>query len=228
MKSRWLMAAVVWLLLMGNVSPAAAQGVVNLTIDDLHFDEFPRIRIPVTVRDENGVPIGGLEPSSFEIIEDGRESLDPQSVEPRINAEATISVIMAIDISGSMKGKSIQEAIRAANALIDQLSAQDRGAVIAFADEVNTDPAVLEEGKEIGFTADKNALRNVVNFLESKLGWDTPLYDAIYKSVRLASREPVGKRAVIVMTDGRDERGQRPGRGHQGCRQPVYARRPDQ
>jgi Mg-chelatase subunit ChlD len=133
-------------------------------------------------------------------------ALEPEQIEARVNPEATISVIMAIDVSGSMKGKPIQEAMRAANALIDQLSPQDRGAIIAFADEVNLDPSVLEEGKEIGFTADKNALRNVVNFLDSKLGWDTPLYDAIFKSVRLLSSEPMGKRAVIVMTDGQDER----------------------
>ncbi|MBU0704890.1 MAG: FHA domain-containing protein, partial [Chloroflexi bacterium] len=45
-----------------------------------------------------------------------------------------------------------------------------------------------------------------VNFLDQKIGWDTPLYDAIYKGVKMVAAEPVGKRAVIVMTDGRDER----------------------
>ena len=89
---------------------------------------------------------------------------------------------------------------------MDELSPQDRGAIIAFADQLDIDPTHLEEGKEMGFTTDKNALRNVVNFLDSKIGWDTPLYDAIYKSIRMVSVEPAGKRAVIVMTDGRDER----------------------
>ncbi|NIV39976.1 MAG: VWA domain-containing protein, partial [Anaerolineae bacterium] len=97
--------------------------------------------------------------------------------------------------------------MRAANALLDQLSEQDRAAIIAFADEVkDLDPTQLEEGKELGFTTDKNAVRNVVNFLDTKIGWDTPLYDAIYKGVKMAESEPVGKRAVVVMTDGRDER----------------------
>jgi hypothetical protein len=106
-----------------------------------------------------------------------------------------------------MKGKPIEEAMRAANALLDQLSAQDRAAIIAFADEVESlDPTQLEEGKEVGFTTDKNEIRNIVNFLDSKIGWDTPLYDAIYKGVKMVNTEPAGKRAVIVMTDGRDER----------------------
>ena len=125
----------------------------------------------------------------------------------QVNPDAVVSVMMVIDISGSMKGKPIQEAMRAANALIDQLSPHDRVALIAFADDVNIDLDVpLAEGKEIGFTTDKNAVRNVVNFLDTKIGWDTPLYDAIYKGVKIVSSEPVGKRALIVMTDGRDER----------------------
>jgi VWFA-related protein len=183
-----------------------AQGVVNLTIDDLNLDDFPTTRTQVTVRNENGVPIVGLTPEQFEIVEDGTASFPPAEVTAQVNPDAALSVVMVIDISGSMKGKPVEEAMRAANALIDQLSPQDRGAVIAFADEVNIDPAQLEEGKEVGFTTDKNALRNVVNFLDTKIGWDTPLYDAIYKGVKMVAAEPAGKRAVVVMTDGRDER----------------------
>jgi VWFA-related protein len=161
----------------------------------------------VTVRDANGVSIVGLGADRFEIVEDGRSSFPPAQVEAQVNSEAVVSLVMVIDISGSMEGKPIKEAIRAANALLDQLSARDRAAIIAFADEVqDLDPAVLEEGKEMGFTTDKNAIRNVVNFLDTRIGWDTPLYDAIYKGVRMVETEPVGKRAVIVMTDGRDER----------------------
>ncbi len=187
--------------------PAYAQGAVNLTIDDLQMEEFPRARVLVTVRDANGVPILNLGSDRFEIIEDGRTSFPPSEITTHVNPDAVISIVMVIDISGSMEGKPVEEAIRAANALLDQLSTQDRAAIIAFADEVKSlDPADLEEGKELGFTTDKNAVRNVVNFLDTKIGWDTPLYDAIYKGVKMAATEPVGKRAVVVMTDGRDER----------------------
>jgi VWFA-related protein len=204
---QWMAAALILLLLAGGAAPARAQGVVSLSIDDLRFEAYPAGQALVTVRNENGVPIGGLGPDKFEIVEDGRTSFPPSEVTAHVNADAVVSVAMVVDISGSMKGKPVQEAMRAANALLDQLSAQDRAALIAFADQVKSlDPAVLEEGKEIGFTTDKNAVRNVVNFLDSKIGWDTPLYDAIYKGVKMVATEPAGKRAVIVMTDGRDER----------------------
>ena len=207
MRAYWMSAVLILALLLGSVAPASAQGAVNLTIDDLDMGAFPGSEISVTVRDANGVPIPGLGADKFEIVEDGRSSLPPKEVTTQVNPDAVISIVMVIDISGSMEGEPIQEAMRAANALLDRLSGQDRAAIIAFADKVESlDPTQLEEGKELGFTTDKNAVRNVVNFLDTKIGWDTPLYDAIYKGVKMAAAEPVGKRAVIVMTDGRDER----------------------
>ncbi len=207
MKARWVIAILILLLLFGSTVSTGAQGVVNLAIDDLRLNGFPRAEVLVTVRDANGVPIVDVGANRFEIVEDQKESFPPSEVTTTVNPDAVISVIMVIDISGSMAGKPIDEAIRAANALLDQLSPQDRAAIIAFADEVvSLEPDVLEEGKELGFTVDKNAVRNVVNFLDTKIGWDTPLYDAIYKGVKMTTSEPAGKRAVIVMTDGRDER----------------------
>jgi len=198
---------VLLLLLSATFLRASAQGAVNLSIDNLAMGDFPRSRVMVTVRDANGVPIAGLEEGRFEIVEDGKASFPPTAVTMQVNPDAVVSVVMVMDISGSMEGKPIEEAIRAANALLDQLTPQDRAAIIAFADEVpSLDPNVLEEGKELGFTTDRNAIRNVVNFLNTRIGWDTPLYDAIYKGVKMAETEPVGKRAVVVMTDGRDER----------------------
>ncbi len=206
-RAHWMSAVLILALVLGSTVPACAQGAVNLSIDNLDMADFPESRAHVTVRDANGVPIPDLGADRFEIIEDGKASFPPREITTHVNPDSVISIVMVIDISGSMEGKPIEEAMRAANALLDQLSEQDRAAIIAFADEVkDLDPTQLEEGKELDFTADKNAVRNVVNFLDTKIGWDTPLYDAIYKGVKMAESEPVGKRAVVVMTDGRDER----------------------
>jgi VWFA-related protein len=206
-KTYGICVALIAVLMLAGAVPTYAQGVVSLSVDALEYEDFPTAQVLVTVRNENGVPIAGLGPDKFEIVEDGRTSFPPLEVTAQVNPDAVVSVAMIIDISGSMEGKPIQEAMSAANALLEQLSPDDRAALIAFTDEVkDLDPKNLEEGKEIGFTTDKNAIRNVVNFLDEQVGWDTPLYDAIYKGVKMVATEPVGKRAVIVMTDGRDER----------------------
>ncbi|HSJ57426.1 MAG TPA: FHA domain-containing protein [Anaerolineae bacterium] len=199
--------AAVIVLLAALATPAMSQGTVNVSIDDLQLDAFPQVQAMTTVSDANGVPILELGADKFELVEDGRASFPPDSVETHVNPDAVISVLMVIDISGSMEGKPIEGAMAAANALLDQLSPNDRAAIIAFTDEVKSlNPGEMEEGKELGFTPDKNAVRNVVNFLDTRVGWDTPLYDAIYKGVKMAAAEPIGKRALVVMTDGRDER----------------------
>jgi VWFA-related protein len=204
---RCFVLVLVLALLAALALPASGQEAVSISIDEIRMDQFPQAGVLVTVRDANGVPLIGLGADKFEIVEDGKASFPPTAVTPQVNADAPVSAMMVIDISGSMEGAPIREAMRAANALLDQLAQDDRAAIIAFADEVpSLDPSELEEGKELSFATDKNAIRNVVNFLDTKIGWDTPLYDAIYKGVKMTATEPVGKRAVIVMTDGRDER----------------------
>jgi len=188
----------------GSLLPVGAQGPVSVTIDDLNTDSYPDMKVLVTARDANGVPILDLGADSFELIEDGKVSFRPAEVTAQVNPDAAVSVMLVIDISGSMRGKPIEEAKRAANAFIDKLNEADRAGIIAFADEIDLENLV--DGKEIGFTTDKNALRNLVDQLDTRIGWDTPLYDAIYKGLDLTSKEPAGKRVVIVMTDGRDER----------------------
>ena len=158
-----LMVVLIVALLLLCVGPAGAQGVVNVSIDDLNFEQFPQIRTLITVRNENGVPLVGLGPDKFEIIEDGRASFPPAEVSAHVNPDADISVVLVIDVSGSMKGKPISGAMQAANAFLDQLSAEDRVAVIAFADRINVDPEQLDPERELAFTTDKNAARNIVN-----------------------------------------------------------------
>jgi len=188
----------------GLLSPAGAQGPASVNIDNLDTASYPDMKAAVTVRDANGVPIPDLSTDSFELIEDGKVSFKPAQVSTQVNPDAVVSVMLVIDISGSMRGKPIEEAKRAAHAFIDKLNPNDRAGIIAFADEIDLNNLVV--GKEIGFTTDKNALRNLVDQLDTRIGWNTPLYDAIYKGIDLTSKEPSGKRVVVVMTDGRDER----------------------
>ena len=119
MKERWLLVTLLLAIFLGSALPATAQGVVNVSVDELLFDQYPQSKALVTVRNENGVPILGLGPEAFEIVEDGRSSFPPSETAIQTNPYAVVSVVMAIDVSGSMKGKPIKEAIRAANALLD-------------------------------------------------------------------------------------------------------------
>jgi len=163
---------------------------------------FPEIRTTVIVVDSHGIPIAGLDTSNFEAAEDGVQ-VPLTSVNSVINPNVPISVMLVIDASGSMAGPPLQQAKQSAISFIDGLGPDDQAAVIAFGDSI--DQNVLDPAKEIDFTTDKNALKNLVNGLTTIRGvTETPLYDAIFKGVRMTSLHPTGNRVVIVFTDGKE------------------------
>jgi hypothetical protein len=215
MKLLRILVMVVAVVALSGVAQVRAQSDLSVTIDEMDYQNHPSMSVTATVRDEQGVPVRGLSAGEFVIVEDMGSSFPPSELEARFNPDAAISIMLTIDLSGSMQGRHIEEAMRVANELVDRLNEQDRVAVIAFADTVDVDPARLADGKELDFTTDKNAARNVINFLGSRIDpdADTPLYDAIFKSADLTAREPIGKRAIIVLTDGREDGNKAEGTG---------------
>lgn len=203
MRKRYRHALLLLLCLFLVAVPAAAQGTVVLRIDEIDANAFPSVVVRVTVRNIYGGPIAGLGPADFDVSED--RTLRPQpivAVEPVTNPEAQVAVVLAIDVSGSMSGAKLRDAQEAARRFLDSLGPQDRVALIAFAGSV--DLASVLPTREHGFDTDKTAIYRIVDGLQA--GGPTPLYDAAYKAVRWAAAQPAGNRAVLLFTDGKEER----------------------
>jgi len=190
----------------------AAQGAdVIVTIDEVDDSDFPTIRLRVGVRDRTGVPIPDLAADHFEIIEDGAAVFAPSSVSMESSTSARVSLAIVVDMYKSLAGRPIEAAQEATNALLSDLlgagSGQNRAAFVGVHKGISTDPKVINEEYEVPFSGDANRLLNVINFVHERMEDEpgTPLYDAVVKAVRMAAAtEPVGHRAVIVMTDGED------------------------
>ncbi|MBN1954430.1 MAG: VWA domain-containing protein [Anaerolineae bacterium] len=193
------------LLLLALSLPAAAQqppAELSVRVADVDVSAFPQVALTITVRDANGVPVPDLDPRAFEVNEDRvPEALDILSVEPVVNPELPVSLLLIVDVSGSMAGQPLADAQAAARALIDQLGAGDEVAFIAFADAVDLDG--LNPAREHPPTSDRRVVLALVDGLEARGG--TPLYDALYKGVQWAQEASLGHRAVILLTDGVDE-----------------------
>lgn len=222
MKSRILLVVILMALCAASIAlPVAAQSNVRLEfqptgdgdatarVDDA---DFPQLRLTTTPMSDSGVPIGGLTTADFSVSENGAP-VDDLVVSERVDPNQGISVVLVLDVSGSMVDDI--DALRAATAtLYDQVLQQtDESAIITFAAledgrGVNLgDPfPQLLEGREANFTNDEGLLRNLINGLVINPGDGTPLYDAIYKGARLALADASNsRRVVIVMTDGVDE-----------------------
>lgn len=188
--------------------PAETQGMIEVTINQTDSEEFPLLRVTVTVIDENGIPVPELDISNFQLFEDG-EQVPINSVTPVTAEDAAVSTALLIDISGSMSIPSVQpinDAKAAATNFVSQLGDQDYMALVAFGSQVDLGEPFpqIDLTREIDFTNDKDALSALIAGLEARDEW-TALYDAVFKGVRMTSRQPAGNRAVIVLTDGHED-----------------------
>lgn len=203
---RWLLAVIVALTC---ITPVLAQSNITVNIDGMESGPAGRMTAYVTVRDENGVPVSGLTPQNFAIVEDQRTSFPPEALSTRVNPRAALSIALVIDLSGTMRDQALTEARAASRALLETLLDEpndpDRAAFFGINGPVDINDLSIREGQEIGFANDRNRILNLINLLEGSPGVATPLYDALFRVIKITSRQQ-SPRAIIILTDGQDPR----------------------
>ena len=116
----------------------------------------------------------------------------PQKIETFQDAVAPVSIYLVLDASGSMR-KSAEQVMEAAREFVRSLRPQDSLAVLLFADH-QTLVQDLTKNRRLAF----NAIDSYV------ADGGTALYDALTDAM-VGLRGTDGRRAVVVLTDGRDE-----------------------
>jgi VWFA-related protein len=124
----------------------------------------------------------------LEVVENGVA----QEVESFQEAVQPVSIVLALDASGSMKKKEA-DLVAAAQEFIHALRPQDKLALVLFADRT-TFAHDLSDNR--AFATDALG--------DYKAVGGTALYDALSDSLTRLKRVE-GRRVVVVMTDGRDE-----------------------
>ena len=129
-----------------------------------------------------------VSPESLVVLEDGV----PQKVESFHESVAPVSVMLALDASGSMT-KVSPAIMEAAHAFVSSLKPEDPLGIEMFADRAE----MAHELTPARWVSHRNIQRYV-----AKGG--TALYDGLVDSMVRLGTVP-GRRVVVVMTDGRDE-----------------------
>jgi Ca-activated chloride channel family protein len=146
-----------------------------------------RPNIEFTATDSGGRYLD-LTADDLEVVEDGKA----QRIETFQEAVQPVSIVLALDASGSMRHKEA-EVIDSARRFVDALRPEDKLAIVLFADKAQV-AQDLSTDRDVSHTAIK----------EYHATGGTALYDALADSLQLLSRAE-GRRVVVVMTDGRDE-----------------------
>lgn len=188
--------------------PANAQtGAISLKIEGKCDDaNYPTLTCVVTPVDQNGVPIVGLDKNAFEVL-DGTTRVADVDVATRVNQDVRIALMLVLDISGSLNPNNQIGLLKSsADKFLENMSPTDSVGLIAFNTKVDIGDVAnpkIDITKEYSFTLDKNLIRNTIRNLTAVGG--TPLYDALFKAVVLTEKQNIGQRAIIVMTDGKNE-----------------------
>jgi Ca-activated chloride channel family protein len=147
------------------------------------------VLLDVTVVDPSNKPVMDLKQEEFTVTEDKI----PQKIEFFSKEQVAVSLVFAIDTSGSMRPK-LDTVVKASTNIVKESRRDDEMAVIHFKDE----PELLEE-----FTSDVNDVIDTLNGLVASR--QTAMLDALYVAADYANNEGKNRRkAVLVVTDGLD------------------------
>lgn len=175
-------------------APAQGEPDVRLNVTQVDTSGFPQVTVYVSAVDAGGEPVP-VSPSDIMLSEDGTP-VTPDEVRG-LGASDPLTTVLVMDVSGSMRRAGKLEAAKAAaSAYVNQMRPGDRAAVLSFATETETVQTV---------TSDHGALLAAIDGLETRD--DTAMYDALYRAIGVLNEER-GRKAILVLTDGMDNRSQ--------------------
>ena len=196
----------IFLLLFGAAifnfpTPASAQSLVSNDVkhdtpgqpikrdQDVHIDVNLAL-VNVTVTDPYNRLVTGLEPDNFRIFEDNIE----QEVVNFSSEDVPISIGIILDLSGSMANK-LGKAKEAALQFFKTANPQDEFFLVGFNDRAQ----LLSP-----FTHNVEDLQS--GLLSASAKGRTALLDAIYLGISQMRGASNGKRALLIISDGGDNR----------------------
>ena len=151
------------------------------------------IKSYLSVVDENGEPVRGLTKENFSLTEDSKTM---EVMEVNYAKEAPLNIVLVVDTSGSMRGRAVEDLRNAGQEFIARMGEEDKISVIGFNEKIST---------LIDFSYDHQQVMRSIQQIDAIQNSGTCLYDAAYEAVQKSATLPVGRRAVILLTDGVDE-----------------------
>ena len=143
--------------------------------------------------DAQGMVPANVDASHLTIAAAGKPC-EIQSISKQIARGEGMKIVLAMDVSGSIR-PAFSKVQDAADRFVDRLTDKDKVSIIAFGDDVKV--AQTE-------TSDKRAVKAAIKRLSAH-SQSTVLFDAIDRAVNVGARDHPEQRAVILITDGKDE-----------------------
>jgi formylglycine-generating enzyme required for sulfatase activity len=167
----------------------------SLSVFNVDASMFPLIKAKMFAFDAAGLQVTGFTPSDISIVEDGV----PRTVQlvscPPANQPIALSAVLAIDVSGSMKGDGIKIARAAARAFVKALPlGKSECAITSFNDKTSI---------SLDFSTDSTVLIGAINALATGglTDYNVALLGTPAGAFQVASAGKA-KRVVVFLSDG--------------------------
>jgi VWFA-related protein len=169
----------------------------KIRILSLEEASFPNVTLRFEILDQNDKPATELPQADIIIKENNQEV---HRIKPQVLRKAASATVLTVDTSGSMASDNkMNEAKRAAEGFFDRLAPQTQCGLILFHHQVYTKLTLRRE---------REGLRQQVRISEPAGG--TAYHDAVLEALQLfPTPTEEGRRAVVLMTDGRDTNSER-------------------
>jgi VWFA-related protein len=170
--------------------------------DDVVRIDTDLITFEATITDASGKPVTGLKAEDFRILDNGIERKIAFFEQQRKEANRPMSIVFALDVSGSMTLDELLK-LRAALGVFSERLANDESyfAVTTFGMEVKTLQSFTNRSDKLNKSFDK--------ILRETEGLSTHAYDAVDDGVRMLNRKAPKtnarlqmRKVVILVTDG--------------------------
>ncbi len=149
------------------------------------------VSVPTIVSDRNGRYIPNLTQTDFTILQDGAQ----QTIEFFAATEEPINVALLIDTSQSTR-PVLGDIKDSAKSFIKLLSPKDKAMIVSF----DYDTHIL-----CNLTSDQEQLKKAIKQAEiPDYMFGTTLRDAVYQTVNNTFKGLTGRKAIILLTDGKD------------------------
>jgi Ca-activated chloride channel family protein len=148
--------------------------------------------VPVSVTDEKGQPVTGLQVSDFRLEEEGKPQEIAQIGDPE---QVPLEIALLLDVSGSVDARFGFEKEAAARFLKQVLKPSDRAAVFS----IGTEPKLVQPSANA-----EQAANGLMTVEPAKAA--TAFYDAVVMAAKYLAQNtpPQHRRVIVVITDGED------------------------
>ena len=153
---------------------------------------YPEVRILVEV--PPAAVDGNAKPQNFDMRVDGGAPVAASHIEPLAATGYGMTLAVALDVSGSMKGAPLNAVRSGLFRFVDDAGPEDRIAILTIADDTRWDA---------NWNDSRDLVRAALRRLASR-GSLTRLWDALLEALERFPESPAARRMVVI-SDGHDE-----------------------